>query len=89
MGYDTWKQESDRDYEDRMHVHDRGPRMISPRTGRCACGAETTRSVAGFGWQCKRCSEAELQRIFGSEIAERTQRERNDEIVQRYLRKIG
>lgn len=55
--------------------------------GTCACGAHTSRSVQGIGWQCRSCAEAELQRLFGSEIAERTQRERNEELVTRYLRK--
>lgn len=66
MGYDLWKQETDRDYEDRHHVHDRGPAPES-YGGVCACGGETERSVSqrhGFIWQCKSCAEQALRAIY-------------------------
>lgn len=64
--YDTWKGESDRDFEDRMHVHDRGPAPDS-YGGVCACGTETTRAVStrdGHRWECARCSEVALRSIY-------------------------
>jgi len=90
MNYDQFKTETDRDYHERMGTHRRGGSSLPPAVGgRCACGVETTRSVVGHGWQCAPCGESELMRIFGAEIAERTQRERNDDLVQRYLRKLA
>ncbi len=65
-GYDDWRTETDRDFEDRHHVHDRGPALES-YGGVCACGTETTRSVSqrrGFIWQCARCAEANLRAIY-------------------------
>lgn len=86
--YDEWKLENGDDYDDRMGMHRRGPSSLPPAGGgRCACGVETTRSVAGIGWQCQNCGESELMRIFGTEIAEQTRRERNDELFLRYVRR--
>ncbi len=65
--YDDWRTETDRDYEHRMHVHDRGPRFTSPTTGFCTCGVETTRCVSqksGYRWVCAKCGEAELRSIY-------------------------
>lgn len=42
---------------------DRTPANTDHR-GACACGADTSRSVQGIGWQCRACSEAELQQQF-------------------------
>jgi hypothetical protein len=67
MSYDDWRQETDRDYEDRMHVHDRGTPFTYPPSGVCACGVETTRAVSqkgGHRWECKDCAEANLRAIY-------------------------
>lgn len=65
MNYDEWRTETDRDYEDRMHVHDRGgSSLVSVQSGRCDCGVDTTRSVSarhGNAWQCKPCGELALR----------------------------
>lgn len=66
MQYDDWRQETDRDFEDRHHVHDRGPAPES-YGGVCACGTETTRAVSqrhGFIFQCKACAEQALRSIY-------------------------
>lgn len=61
--YDAWKTESGDDYEERMRRPSR--RDVEPagaEGGFCACGADTERSVAGVGWQCKPCAELALRK---------------------------
>lgn len=63
--YDDWRTETDLDYYERMGVHRRGGSSLPPAEGgRCACGAHTTRSFAGYGWQCVDCSEAAMRALY-------------------------
>lgn len=64
--YDDWRTETDLDYADRMHVHDRGPAPES-YGGVCQCGTDTTRAVSqrhGFIWQCHKCAELAIRSIY-------------------------
>lgn len=65
--YDDWKTEAPEDYEDRNHVHDRGPQITYPSEGSCLCGTVTTRAVSergGYRWECKPCSVRAFDALF-------------------------
>lgn len=60
--YDDWRTETDRDYEDRMGVHQAPSEPVAG--GTCACGASTLRSMAGVGFQCHQCAQAAFHQLF-------------------------